>query len=594
MKNIVIIILVLVLGIVSSCIFDDNNSDKDDGTESDVIFNQEVTADNGAVIEESGYRVEIPPDALSQDTAITAVSVPPQETSTEQILGGINFGPSGIKLNKPAIVEVPIELPTDWIPGELVPIYEFPLKDPDLALWNGYYAEVTTKDGKYIASGPVFHFSGSLFIRNCHSGTMEFILNDFQSRGCNPDTAIVRIKEKYPDLSNIGIGTEKVSDKDIQRLLGTFFEEKYTFNRGTDVPANVISELSQFTEEGKLVVVAFTSENWPAKNADGMYPNIPHTAILEKKDGIVQIRNSANVRPDEKLIKAMGGTNLVYYNWAKINEFRELQAGVGVELTCGVKPGDLSAPDMNPYGLDVYNPLNGKDWSDIAWEDPMAFVSSVLSRNWSSISGIPPRPRPWTAVSIYFLNASPDKNPCEKNDESTTEELDISTLNSGAIWLGNYEIDDLEASLKLDKYVGWVGDGSTTGNTFTGHKDATDLYGYNKTVTDFTVTIDTVKRIVTTFSGTFVTTNSQGKEIERIEIAGANLELTEFDPEINSMEFTVYGADVPGKLTHFLNRITWYNDYYKKWVSVEASLDDLIFPTEFPKTVSLAIYLSGY
>jgi len=593
MKQIIVFILVVVSALFSSCIFDNNSSEKDDATESEVVFTQEVMADKGAVIEAFGYKVEIPPDALPEDTKITAVPVPPQDTSTEQILGGINFGPSGLKLNKPAIIEVPIELPPDWTPGELVPIYEFPSNDPSLAVWNGYYAEITTKDGKYIASGPVFHFSGSLFIRNCHSGTMEYILNEFKSRGCHSDTAIARIKEKYPDLSNINIGTEKVIDKDIQRLLGTFFEEKYTFNRGSDVPSDVISELSQFTEDGSLVAVAFTSETWSNKNADGMYSCVPHTAILEQKDGTIQIRNSANVRPNRKLINAMGGTNLVYYDWGKINEFRELQAGVGVELTCGVQPGDFSAPDMNPYGLSIYNPLNGKDWTEIAWEDPMAFMSCVLARNWSSISGIPPRPRPWTAVKIYVLKASPDKNPCEKDDESKTEELDISVLDHGAIWLIGYEINDLEASLKLNKSMGWVADGSTNGNTFTGHKTYTDLYGY-KTVTDFTVTIDTVNRFVTVFNGTLVQTNAQGQEIERLEITGTNLALTEFDPSINSMEFKVYGSDVREKLSYVLNRKTWYNDYRKQWVSVEANLDDLSFPAKFPNTAYLFISFGDY
>ena len=158
MRTIVSFILVLTLFLFPSCIFDNKSSEKDDVTESDVIFIKEIAADNGAVIEASGYTIEIPPNALPEDTEISAVSVPPKDTPTEQILGGINFGPSGIRLNKPAIVEVPIELPSDWTPGELVPIYEFPSDDPSLAVWNGYYAEVTAKDGKYRAIGPVFHF----------------------------------------------------------------------------------------------------------------------------------------------------------------------------------------------------------------------------------------------------------------------------------------------------------------------------------------------------------------------------------------------------------------------------------------------------
>ena len=588
MKRIMVVFLIAILAITSSCIFDNDSSKKENNSEPEVVFTQKVFADSGAVIENSGYKVEIPPDALPEDTEVSAVSVPPQNTSAEQILGGINFGPSGLELSKPAIVEVPLEIPSDWTPDELIPVYEFPSNDPSLAVWNGYYAEVTSQNGKYIASGPVFHFSGTIFVRNCHSGTMEYILNEFKTRGCQPDTAIARIKEKYPDVGNINIGTEKVVDSDIQRLLGTFFEEKYTFNRGADVSPDVIDEMSRLTRDGSLVVIAFKSEKWPAKNADGLYPNVPHTAILEQKNGTVQIRNSANIRPNQDLINAMGGTNLVYYDWGKINVFRELQAGVGVELTCGVKPGDLSSPEMNSYGLNVYNPLNGKDWTDIAWEDPLAFVSCVMSRNWSSISGIPPRPRPWTAVTIYVLKASPDENPCERD-----EELDISALDSGAIWLGDFELNDLEASLKLDTYIGWVADGVTSGNIFTGHKEYTDLYGYTS-VTDFTVTIDTINRVATAFNGTFVKTDAQGQERERLEITGSDLALTEYDPDTNHVEFEVWGSEVRGKLTHVLNRRTWYNDYYKEWVSVEANLDGLSFPAAFPKTAHLFISLGDY
>ena len=587
MKHGTVLSLIIILSLFTSCVFD-NGGDSGGEKETEALFNQAVTADEGATVEESGYKVEIPPGALPEDMEVTAVSVPAQNTSSEQILGGINFGPSGVTLNKPAIIEVPIELPADWEPGERVPVYEFPSDDPSLAVWNGYYAEITAKDGKYVASGPVFHFSGSIFIRNCHSGTMHYILNTFKSRGCNPDTAIARVREKYPDLGNISINTEKVPDMDIQRLLGTFFEEKYTYNRGSDVPSNIISEMTQLTEDGSIVVVAFTSESWPAKGGDGLYPNVPHTAVLEMKDGKVQVRNSANIRPNKKLIDAMGGTNLVYYDWDKINEFRELQAGVGVELACGVKPGDLTSADMNPYGLEVYNPLNGKDWSQIAWEDPMAFVSAVLSRNWSSVSGIPPRPKPWTAITIYVLKASPDENPCDKG-----EELDMSELDSGAIWVLGHTINDLEASLKLDKSVGLVADGSAAGNTFTGHKEHTDTYG-TKTVTNFTITIDTVNRVVTSFSGTYIETDAQGEEREWLELAGANVELTEYDPEINHMEFRVYGAGVKGKLTSFLNRKRWYNSYLKEWDSVEATLEDLSFPDKFPNTASLFISLGDY
>ena len=142
-------------------------------------------------------------------------------------------------------------------------------------------------------------------------------MNDFKKRGCISEDLFDLVKEKFPDMADISVGTEKINDKEIQRILGTFFDEKYTFNRGEEVPSDVINELSQLASDGNLVVVAFTGEEWSEINADGLYPGMAHTAILENKDGAVRIRNSANILSNKSLLDAMGGTNLVYYDWDK-------------------------------------------------------------------------------------------------------------------------------------------------------------------------------------------------------------------------------------------------------------------------------------
>lgn len=258
------------------------------------LFSQTVTAEEGAVIEASGYRLEIPAGALPEDTRITAFSIPANNNTSEQVLGGIRFSPAGLELEKIAIVEIPIDLPVDWQDMEQIPVYGFKEDDPELAAWNGFYAAVKIVDGRTVAVAPVFHFSGSIFVRNCHSGTFAYVLEQFQNRGCNPDTALERVREKFPDFGNISSNTEKIIEKDIQRFLSTFFEESYVFDRGKAVGQDVINELTKYTESGRTVVVAFGNGTWPPKGANGLYPFFPHTAALEKKDGKVQIRNSGS------------------------------------------------------------------------------------------------------------------------------------------------------------------------------------------------------------------------------------------------------------------------------------------------------------
>jgi len=411
MKKCQIIALTFAL-ILSSC---SKNTTSGGGNTPINSVSQRIKATAGGTIDnKNGLTLTILPDALKSDTLVTISEITINKTDVN-VLAEVKFEPDGLELSKPALITIPFEPPSDWNENDLIQDYDFSGTDAGKGAWSGYYAKAAFENGKWVLKTFTTHFSGKLFIRNCHSGTMDYVIGQFSKKGCNPDTVINMVRRKYPGEKIQGYQTEKVDERTIQRFLGTFFTERYSYNRGEKVPADVLNELIAYTRSGRNVVLAFTPETWGAKSAEGLYPAYAHTAALEEHNGVVQIRNSANIGPIPKLIELLGGSNTVYFPLDRLDEFREMQAGVTVELAAGVGPDGFSSSANNPYGLDIYNPLNGRSALGIFWDDPIAYVSAVLSRNSQSVAGIPPRPRPWTAVKIYVQNASGSESPCETN-----------------------------------------------------------------------------------------------------------------------------------------------------------------------------------
>jgi hypothetical protein len=492
----------------------------------------------GTLINKNGVSLTIPPGALSSDTLITVseIVIPKEDHNT---IAGVKFEPDGLELKKPAILEVPLNLPSDWDENDLILDYGYHGKDAAAGAWNGYYIQVSRENGKLIARTFTTHFSGTLFVRNCHSGTMDYVLGQFNKKGQKPDSLLTAVRQKYPGETIQGYQTDQVDERTIQRFLGTFFTEKYTFNRSTKIPDTVISELKALCREGRQVVLSFTPDTWGGKNAEGLYPYFTHTAALEDKNGTIQIRNSTNVSPIPKLIELLGGSNTIYYPLDKINEFRELQSGVAVEMAAGVGPDGFSnESNNNPYGLKLYPPLNGTSWVGPAWENPFAFVSSLINTGTKDVKGKPPRSRPWTAVKVYVQN--PEKTPValEGFDKCYIHLDNLKCLfSNGNQW-------------SVSSYT-WEGKGGFEGYTFSASSD-TILSSYHYTTTikiELDTSLSKLKNFTAEYKYTF--SGSSTNTIYSYQVDGINLKKDGLEPTSYQLVFVASGANLKNYITKF-------------------------------------------
>jgi len=491
----------------------------------------------GTINNKNGVSLTIPPDALNSDTLVTVSEIVIPKTD-QNTIAGVKFEPDGLELKKPAIIEVPLNLPSDWDDNDLILDYDYNGKDATAGVWNGYYTQVSHENGKLIARTFTTHFSGTLFVRNCHSGTMDYVIGQLKKKGQNPDSLMTVVRQKYPGEQIQGYQTEKVDERTIQRFLGGFFTEKYSFNRGTKVPDTVISELTTLCREGRQIVLAFTPDTWGGKDAEGLYPYFVHTAALEEKNGTIQMRNSANVSPIPKLIELLGGSNTIYYPLDKINEFRELQAGVAVEMAAGVGPDGFSSSNNNPYGLKLFNPLNGRSWVGPAWENPIAFTSSLIKTGTKNILGSPPRPRHWTAVKVFVQN--PVKTPAslEGFDKCYIHLDNIKCLfSNGNQW-------------SVNSYS-WEGKGGFEGYTFTASSDTT-LSSFHYTTT-IKIELDEILSKLKNFSAEYMYTYSgpSTNTIYSYRVTGINLKVQSLEPSSYQLVFVASGAVLKNYITLF-------------------------------------------
>ena len=150
------------------------------------------------------------------------------------------------------------------------------------------------------------------------------------------------------------------------------------------MPPDVLAGAIQAARDGRLVVLAFTNAPWqPRGGAHGLYPGgrYAHTATLRVEGDQVVVHNT--IMNDNARLRALfGGEVTATWPAERLEEFRGLQVGVALEIQLCGQPDCLSAPDRNPYGLNVYAPLNG--------------ISSVFAG-----SSVAPRLVAWPAVRLY-------------------------------------------------------------------------------------------------------------------------------------------------------------------------------------------------
>lgn len=387
---------------------DDDTSDGGSGTDplpSEV--SQSIKADKGGTITlDNGASVTIAPDALDQDTTITVYPVQVSNLG-DAFLMGMRFEPDGTELATPATCSFP--LPSTWDGQESPLVYEFRGNDPANFYSTGAYATVSGTPGAYIATTTIAHFSGPALAVNCHSGSWQYLMASMRERGCTSEEIIQKIRNykdkdgNYPfesmnlpdSKTRYEIDEDTGSEKMIQALATTFFEEVYSFDEGESLPS--MSKLFEYTRDedtGRKVLMGFSSGKWQ-KTADNFNRHFKHTATLELHNGQIKLRNSVVApKPIIDALKSKNGGNVFWYpkegelTTELLEAFREAKPGQALENELCGSPGCLNDPLKNPYGI---------QWS-----------ASIEDRNRMKA--------PWSAVKIYVERTRLSESPCEAED----------------------------------------------------------------------------------------------------------------------------------------------------------------------------------
>jgi hypothetical protein len=358
----------------------------------------QVIADSGAVLTTGdGIVLTIGPGALPNDTLVKLIPVEPP-TLDDQFITAARMEPEGLVLNAPVRLRFP--LPSGWPSDENPLVYEFLGNDPSWAMSSMAYARVTGAGDTLFAEVLMSHFSGPVCAKNCHAGTIRYILDVLQARGCNRDSVIEEVQRRYPGVAIPRDGCGMRGAETIQAFLDTYFDDVASYNDGEQTPPAMISQLFDDVLQGRQVVMAFKPGNWGVRGgAHDFFPtgalDYSHSAALELHDGQIQLRNTLATEKTD-LIQALGGSNVVWYPAASLNDFRQLPDGVATELQICGSPDCLTDPSRNSEHIKAFEPVAGRSFIGQAWTDPWTYF--LKEGGWS---GVPPRVKPWTAVRIY-------------------------------------------------------------------------------------------------------------------------------------------------------------------------------------------------
>ena len=164
---------------------------------------------------------------------------------------------------------------------------------------TGEYAEMITTSEGFRARARVAHFSSLGLARNCHMGTISYLLNQFEQLGCD----LSRMTELIEDYTGKDFSIDKygtrpneysVGDPSMQYFLRTYFYNLMGLEKGDKVLQSYLEGLKSYIiNEKKQIVVAFATE-WQDENWDGYYEKFSHSAILEVVNGQLKLRQSVS------------------------------------------------------------------------------------------------------------------------------------------------------------------------------------------------------------------------------------------------------------------------------------------------------------
>lgn len=461
----------------------DNNPVKMEEAES--TASKTIGTAGGSVETENGITLNIPQGALQQDTEIKVTSL---EGNTFGELGaiGAKLEPDGLTFDSPATIQFP--LPVDWAEDEEPLIYEASGSDPSNFLIGNLKGTVTGSAGAYFCEVEVSHFSSLGAARNCHAGTVDFLLDDFVTRGCNVEEMTSQVKESFGDkfiVQTLEKTTEfRLAPIPMQYFLDTYFNDIAGFEEGEPVTGTFFNTLVNYLNEGRQVVVAF-GKTWNNKNNEGFYIGFDHSALLEIHNGQIKLRQSVSFQKDDivnQLIEK-NGKNVFWYpkvgelDAESINQFRESKTGVSLE-------------------------------DELCEGEPECLFSQPVER----------RSIPYPAARFYVSKYLGNQNPCETGNSDYTKcefTVKVSSIRQSTTY---YETGETTEGQVNGTVFGGNFTGSFSNNTFTGSRDeVTDNYTLTSSIiVELNETRDAVTKVHVSYNlnGNF----SSERELEAINI----------------------------------------------------------------------------
>ncbi len=340
-----------------------------------------ISATTGGSLSTSrGVVLEVPPGALPADTEITLTELDAAALVEldSTFVAGVRLEPEGLTFSTPATLRVPLPAPwpEDADPIELV----FKGADPASAVDTGM--TVALSDDRQTAIFQVSHFSGRICANQCHAGVREYLTAQFAARGCTRDEWKVRVLGKYPGLE-LRDTCESITTHELGGMLDSFFDEVGAgWNAGQDVPAETLSQLATWANQGRNVVILFSNDVNGPRGGPHQFYWAAHSCVLEQKSGTWQMRHVFIPRSDE-FINHIGGTNIFWWPLADLNNFRKQKSGVGLEVYyCGT-PGCFGSDDPEDP-LRPYDPL---DKRGVPWDAVRIFVEREQNNPCDRLTG---------------------------------------------------------------------------------------------------------------------------------------------------------------------------------------------------------------
>ena len=335
------------------------------------------SATGGSITTENGISLQLPAGALVQDTEIKLTPIDGTKMH-EWCFSAVQLEPDGLILEKAATLSFP--LPSDWPRDHQPLIYASFGSDPSDYFDTGVCAEIDKTGGSLFAQTEIYHFSDYGPIYNCHKGTLVFLLNSFEEKGCDSNTAWQHVTDKFPNVNTDIVSNPRTGTEKLQAFLGTYFKNEAGFNKDESVSSKWSDILNYIKNQNKHVVVVFKRDLWGEPDDRGFYQGIAHSATLEIKNGRIKLRNSISA-----------GENVVN---AVINKYGENVIWFPEE------DRDITAQDLDNF-------RNMKSY---------VAVESVLPDRpdlFSNLPDVSQRVRSWTAVRFYVSDYFGNENPCE-------------------------------------------------------------------------------------------------------------------------------------------------------------------------------------